>query len=86
MTGALLISMPIEIEVHTVPHFKARVNCKVEWWGQEHAGTFMQSNGIMKLGRLVHKMGFVKTAILCTVLKSLLRERPAELVVLKKDT
>ena len=33
--------MPIEIQVHAVPHlFKALVKDKVEWWGQEHAGTF----------------------------------------------
>ena len=36
-----VVSMPIEIEVHTVPHFKAQVNGKEEWWGHEHAGTFM---------------------------------------------
>ena len=35
-----LVSVPVEEEAHTVPHFKAPVNCKVEGRGQEHAGTF----------------------------------------------
>ena len=34
--------MPVEIEVHIVPHFKAQVNNKVEWWGWECAGTFSE--------------------------------------------
>ena len=28
----------VKIEVHTVPHFKAPVNCKVESRGPEHGG------------------------------------------------
>ena len=59
--------MPIEIEAHTVPHFKAPVNGKVERWGQEHAGTFTQQNGIVNLRGLVHKMGFDKTEVPMTV-------------------
>ena len=35
-----LASLPIEVEAHTVPHFKAPVNCEVDGLGQEHAGTF----------------------------------------------
>ena len=49
--------MPVEIEVHTVPHFKAPVNCKKECY----------YNSIVKLGRLVHKTDFGKTAVVCTV-------------------
>ena len=30
--------MPVEVEVHTVPHFKAAVNGKVEPRGPEHGG------------------------------------------------
>ena len=59
--------MPFEVEVHTVPHFKAPVNGKVEGWKQEHAGTFTQLNGIVKLGGLVNKMGFDKTEVPMTV-------------------
>ena len=59
--------MPIEVEAHTVPHFKAPVKYKVEGLGQEHAGTFMKYNVIVKLGSLVHKMGFEKTEVLMTV-------------------
>ena len=43
--------MPIKIEAHTVPHFKAPVIC----------------NGIVKLGGLVNKMGFDKTVVPMTV-------------------
>ena len=35
-----IVSIPIDIEVHTILHFTALVNGKVEWWGQEHASTF----------------------------------------------
>ena len=59
--------MPFEIEVHTVPHFKAPVNCKKGWEGLEDVRIFMQENRIVYLGLLVHKMGFVETAIVCTV-------------------
>ena len=32
--------MPIEVEAHTVPQFKAPVNGKAEGLWQDHAGTF----------------------------------------------
>ena len=35
-----LVSVPIEVEAHTVPHFKAPVNGKAEGLWQGHAGTF----------------------------------------------
>ena len=62
-----LVSVPIEIEAHTGPHFKAPVTCKVEGWGQEHAGTFTYYNSIVKLGGLVNKMGFDKTEVPMTI-------------------
>ena len=33
--------MPIEIEIHTVPHFKAPVNSKLDPKGKEHGGIFI---------------------------------------------
>ena len=36
-----IIPVPFELEVHTVPHFKAPVNCKVEPRGPEHGGIFI---------------------------------------------
>ena len=35
------IPVPVEVEVDTVPHFKAQVNYQMGYWGQECAGTFM---------------------------------------------
>ena len=33
--------VPVEVEVHTVPHFKAPVNVKVEPRGPEHGDIFI---------------------------------------------
>ena len=33
-----LIPVPVEVEIHTVPHFKAPVNNKLEPRGPEHGG------------------------------------------------
>ena len=59
--------MPVEIEVHTVSHFKAPVNCrkKCEWL--KDAGIFRQWTSIVKMGRLVNKTSFVWIEVLCTV-------------------
>ena len=35
-----IIPVPVEVEVYTLPHFKAPVNCKVEPRGPEHGGIF----------------------------------------------
>ena len=35
-----VVSKPVEIEVHTVPHFQAPVNCKVGYKGLEDPGIF----------------------------------------------
>ena len=35
-----LIPVPVELEAHTVPHFKAPVNGKAEGLRQDHTGTF----------------------------------------------
>ena len=37
----IVIPIPVEIEGHTVPHFKAQFNAKVVPWGLEGDGTFM---------------------------------------------
>ena len=49
--------MLFEIKIHTVPYFKALVYGKVEFYGLDHAATF---TCIVKLGHLVHKMGFIQ--------------------------
>ena len=59
--------MPVEVEVHTVPHFKAPVNAKVELWGLECGGTFIIQTSLLKIGCLVHKLGFVATEVAGTV-------------------
>ena len=37
---SFIIPVPIEVEVHTVPHFKAPVNAKVGPGGLKCGGTF----------------------------------------------
>ena len=60
--------MPVEVELHTVPHFKAPVNAKVELRGLECGGTFIIQTSSLKIGCLVHKLGFVATEVAGTVL------------------
>ena len=62
--------MPVDVEAHTVPHFKAPVNAKVELWGLECDGTFTVQTSLLKIGCLVHKLGFVATEVAGTVAKS----------------
>ena len=38
---SFIIPVPVEVEVHTVPHFKAPVNGKVDPRGPEHGGIFI---------------------------------------------
>ena len=59
--------MPVEVEVHTVPHFKASVIIKVELWGLECGGTFIIQTSSLKIGCLVHRLGFVATEVAGTV-------------------
>ena len=47
--------MPDEVEVHTVPHFKAPVNGKVEPRVPVHGGIFIFSNARSKIVNLLHK-------------------------------
>ena len=55
--------MPVEVEVLTVSHFKAPVNAKVELWGLECVGTSIIQTSALKIGCLVHKLGFVATEV-----------------------
>ena len=59
--------MLFEVEVYTVPHFKALVNAKVEFWGLEWGGTFIIQTSLLKIGCLVHKLSFVATEVAGTV-------------------
>ena len=59
--------MLVEVEVHTVPHFKAPDNGKVELWWLECASTFLIQTSLLKIGRLLHKSGFVESQSFTTV-------------------
>ena len=52
--------MSVEIEAHTVAHFKAPVNAKVEFLLLKHAGSFTVPPSVLKTGHLVHKTDFVQ--------------------------
>ena len=49
--------MPVEVEVHTVPHFKAPVNGRVGLWWLEYDGNFSIQTSLLKIGGLLHKSG-----------------------------
>ena len=59
--------MLVEIESHTVPHFKAPVYAKVELWGLECGGIFSIQTSLLDISHLLHKTGFVKTESVGTV-------------------
>ena len=59
--------MPVEVEVHTVPHFKATINAKVEPEGLECDGIFISYKAMSKIGHLLHKTGFVDSDLHTTV-------------------
>ena len=59
--------MLVEIEGHTVPHFKAPVYAKMELWGLECGGTFSIQTSLLNISHLLHKMGFVPTEVGTTV-------------------
>ena len=54
--------MPVEIEAHTVPHFKATINTKV--WPEQLGsdGISISYKARPKIGHLLHKRGFVYSA------------------------
>ena len=53
--------MLVEIEGHTVPHFKFPVYAKVELWGLECGGIFRIQTSLLVISHLLHKTGVVKT-------------------------
>ena len=59
--------MLVEIEGHTVPHFKAPVNAKMELWGLECGTTFSIQTSLLNISHLLHKTGFVATEVGTTV-------------------
>ena len=56
--------MPVQIEVHTIPHFKDQIDVKVlwngVWWNVFHYR-------LLKIGPLPHKIGFLDSQSLTTV-------------------
>ena len=50
-----MIPVPVKVEVHTVPNFKAPINAKVDHEGLECGDTF----SLLIIGRLRHKTSFV---------------------------
>ena len=57
--------MLVEIEGHTVPHFKAPVN--MELWGLECGDTFSIQISLLNISHLLHKIGLVSTEVVTTV-------------------
>ena len=53
--------MLVEIEGHTVSHFKFPVYAKVELWGLECGGIFRIQTSLLVISHLLHKTGVVKT-------------------------
>ena len=51
--------MLVEIEDHTVPHFKVPVYAKMELWGPECGGTFSTQTSLLNISHLLHKSRFV---------------------------
>ena len=51
--------MSVETEVHTVPHFKASFNAKVEPSWLRHAGVLALPPTVPKPGYLIHKIVLV---------------------------
>ena len=48
-----MISVPIEVEAHTISHFKAQINARLDFYGLEPDGTFTLYYRRMKIGRLL---------------------------------
>ena len=59
--------MLVEIEVHTVPHFKGPVNGKKELWWLGYGSKFDIQTSLVKIGHLLHKSGHFDSQLLTTV-------------------
>ena len=62
-----MIPVPVEVEVHTVPLFKAPINIKLEPQGPEHGGILILLNTRSKIGQLLHKLGHFDSDMHTTV-------------------
>ena len=56
--------MPVEVKVHTVPHFKTPVNGKVDLWWLEYGSYFSLQTSLLKIVRLLHKSGHFDSQLL----------------------
>ena len=59
--------MSVEVQVHTVPHFKGLIR-GIEDIGLLCESTFILCSSFLKTAILLHKQGFVKTGVVSTVL------------------
>ena len=59
--------MPVEVQVHTVSHFKAQVNAKVRLWKLKSGGAFTVQNSLLNIGCLLLKSDFVASEVVGTV-------------------
>ena len=63
----VIISMPLEVEGHTVPHWKAPVSCKLVSRGLSNGSIFSLSLVLLKSVYLLHKWVLGQFVSLCTV-------------------
>ena len=62
-----MIPVPVKVEVHTVPNFRAPVNIKLEPREPGHGGIFMTWNFRSKISQLLHKLGHFDSDMHTTV-------------------
>ena len=83
--------MPVEVEVHTVPRFKAPVYGKVDLWWLKYGSNFSIQTSLLKIGCLLHKSGhfyfqlltIVKLSDLISELKECTTKDDIETILLK---
>ena len=59
--------MPLEVEDHAIPHFKARINGNCELRGPRHGSIFVLRQAISKNTVLLHTKGLVPFVLISTV-------------------
>ena len=64
-----MIPVPVEVEVHTVPHFKDPVYNELELRGPEHGVIFKLLNTKSNICQLLHKLGHFDSDMHTTVTK-----------------
>ena len=60
--------MPLKVQGHTVPHWKALISDKLEPRGLRCGSTFILCYVLLKTAILLHTEGLVKTEIVCRVM------------------